>query len=65
LVNFFPFLGGALFQEIFGAVLDSQGFTTSGGFSLQGFRYSFLVLFLCGFVACVSSFFLKETMKTR
>jgi len=65
LVNFFPFLGGALFQVILGAVLDSQGFTTSGGFSLQGFRYSFLVLFLCGLVACISSFLLKETMKTR
>jgi len=65
LVNFFPFFGGALFQVILGAVLDSQGFTASGGFSLQGFRYSFLVLFLCGLVACISSFLLKETMKTR
>ncbi len=65
LVNFFPFLGGAIFQVILGAVVDSQGFTTSGGFSLQGFRYSFLVLFLCGLVACISSFLLKETMKTR
>ena len=65
LVNFFPFLGGAIFQVVLGAVVDSQGFTTSGGFSLQGFRYSFLVLFLCGLVACISSFLLKETMKTR
>lgn len=65
LVNFFPFLGGAIFQVILGAVLDSQGFTTSGGFSFQGFRYSFLVLFLCGLVACISSFLLKETMKTK
>jgi sugar phosphate permease len=63
LVNFFPFLGGAVFQVILGAVLDSQGLTASGGFVLQGFRYSLLVLFFCGLVALISSFFLKETMK--
>ena len=63
LVNFFPFLGGAVFQVILGAVLDSQGLTASGGFALQGFRYSLLVLFFCGLVALISSFFLKETMK--
>jgi sugar phosphate permease len=64
LVNFFPFLGGALFQVILGTVLDSQGFTASGGFSPQGFRYSFLVLFFCGLAALISSLFLKETMKS-
>jgi sugar phosphate permease len=63
LVNFFPFLGGAVFQVILGAVLDSQGLTPSGGFALQGFRYSLLVLFCCGCVALICSFFLKETMK--
>ena len=63
LVNFFPFLGGAVFQVILGAVLDSQGHTPSGGFALQGFKYSLLVLFCCGWVALISSFFLKETMK--
>ena len=65
LVNIFPFLGGAIFQIILGAVLDSQGLTASGGFSLQGFKYSFLVLFLCGLVACIFSFLIKETLKTR
>lgn len=62
LVNFFPFAGGAVFQVILGAVLDSQGLTASGGFALQGFRYALLVLFFCGWAALVSSFFLKETM---
>jgi len=65
LVNIFPFLGGAVFQIILGAVLDSQGLTASGGFSFQGFKYSFLILFLCGLVACISSFLIKETMKQR
>jgi sugar phosphate permease len=62
LVNFFPFLGGALFQVILGAVLDSQGLTATGGFSLQGFKYALLVLFICGLAALVSSLFIKETM---
>ena len=62
LVNFFPFLGGALFQIILGAVLDSQGLTATGGFSLRGFRYALLVLFICGLAALVSSLFIKETM---
>ena len=64
LVNFFPFLGGAVFQVILGTVLDSQGVTASGGFAFSGFRYCFLVLFGCGLVALVASFFLKETMHT-
>jgi sugar phosphate permease len=64
LVNFFPFLGGAVFQVILGAVLDSQGLTASGSFAFSGFRYCFLVLFACGLVALISSFFLKETMQT-
>ena len=63
LVNFSPFLGGAIFQIILGTVLDSQGVSASGGFALQGFRYSLLVLFLCGLVALISNLFLKETMK--
>ena len=64
LVNFFPFLGGAVFQVILGTVLDSQGLSAAGGFALSGFRYCFLLLFVCGLVALVSSFFLKETLQT-
>jgi sugar phosphate permease len=64
LINFFPFFGGAVFQVVLGAVLDSQGLTTSGGFSLQGFRYALLVLFICGVSAFLSSLFVEETMKT-
>jgi sugar phosphate permease len=65
LINIFPFLGGAIFQVVLGAVLDSQGITPSGGFTLQGFRYAFLVLFLCGLIACISSFLIQETLKTK
>jgi sugar phosphate permease len=65
LINIFPFLGGAIFQIVLGAVLDSQGITPSGGFTLQGFRYGFMVLFLCASVACIASFLIQETLKTR
>jgi len=62
LVNIFPFFGGAVFQIILGAVLDSQGLTPSGGFALLGFKYSLLALFLCALVELISSFFIKETL---
>ena len=62
LVNFFPFAGGAVFQVVLGIVLDSQGVGAGGEFLLEGFKYGLLVLFLCGLIALVSSFFLKETM---
>jgi sugar phosphate permease len=65
LINFFPFFGGAVFQVVVGAVLDSQGHTASGGFTLQGFRYALLVLFICGLAALLSSLFIEETMKTQ
>jgi sugar phosphate permease len=64
LINFFPFAGGAVFQVILGAVLDSQGLAASGAFAFAGFRHCFLVLFLCGLAALASSFFLRETMKS-
>jgi sugar phosphate permease len=63
LVNFFPFLGGAVFQVVLGTVLDSQGLAASGGFAIAGFKHSFLVLLGCALAALISSFFLKETMK--
>jgi sugar phosphate permease len=63
LVNFFPFLGGAVFQVILGTVLDSQGFTAAGGFVFKGFKYGFLVLFICGLLALISSLFTRETMQ--
>ena len=34
------------------------------GFTLQGFRFTLLVLFICGLAALVSSLFIEETMKT-
>jgi len=60
LVNIFPFAAGAVFQPILGYVLESQG-RVNDAFTLQGYRYAFMVLFTCGAIALIASFFFKET----
>jgi sugar phosphate permease len=62
LVNFFPFAGGAVFQPILGYVLEQQG-KVGGAFTLQGYQQAFLVLFLCGVIALIASFFIRETLE--
>ncbi|OQX16536.1 MAG: MFS transporter [Desulfobacteraceae bacterium IS3] len=62
LLNLFPFAGGAVFQPVLGYLLEQQG-KTGDAFSLAGYQNAFLALFLCGVIAWVSSFFLRETMK--
>jgi sugar phosphate permease len=61
LVNLFPFAGGAVFQPALGYILERHG-KVNGVFTLAGYEQAFLVLFLCGIVALVASFFLKETL---
>jgi sugar phosphate permease len=61
LVNLFPFAGGAVFQPILGAVLERQG-KTGDAFTLVGYQSAFMVLFACGLIALIASFFFKETM---
>ena len=62
MVNIFPFFGGAVFQPIFGYILESHG-RVEGAFTLAGYRQGFFVLFLCGGVALIASLFLQETLK--
>ena len=61
LVNISPFFGAAVFQPIFGYVLESHG-QVNGAFTLAGYQQGFFVLFLCGIVAFVATLFLKETL---
>ena len=61
LVNISPFFGAAVFQPIFGYVLESHG-RVNGAFTLAGYQQGFFVLFLCGIVAFVATLFLKETL---
>ena len=60
-VNLFPFMGGAIFQVIIGAVLTA-GSNVQGQYALIGFRYMFLICLASALVSLVASFFMKETL---
>ena len=60
-VNLFPFMGGAIFQVIIGAVLTAGG-QTPGKYSLTGFRYMFLICLAAALLSLTASFFMKETL---
>jgi MFS family permease len=60
-VNLFPFMGGAIFQVIIGAVLTA-GSNAQGNYALIGFRYMFLICLGAALVSLVASFFMKETL---
>jgi sugar phosphate permease len=64
LVNLFPFAGGAVFQPVLGYVLESKG-RVEGAFTAAGYRSAFLVLFMCGVIAFLASFAIKETMSKK
>lgn len=61
LINLFPFAGGAVFQPVLGAVLESHG-RVGDAFTLAGYRQAFLLLFACSVIALTGSFFMKETL---
>jgi sugar phosphate permease len=61
LVNLFPFVGGAVFQPLLGYVLERHG-RVEGAFTLVAYREAFLILFFCGLVTLLSTFFVRETM---
>jgi sugar phosphate permease len=62
MINLFPFSGGAVFQPVLGYVLEKQG-RIEGAFTLEGYQQAFLVLFACGVIALIASFFFKETLE--
>jgi sugar phosphate permease len=61
LVNFFPFMGGAVFQPVLGYLLDLQG-KAGGDYTVTGYRHAFLALFFCAVAGLISAFFIRETM---
>ena len=60
-VNLFPFAGGAVSQPVLGYILERRG-QIDGAFTLAGYQEAFLVLFCCGILTVLMSFFIKETM---
>lgn len=61
MANLFPFAGGAVFQPVLGAVLESGG-KTGNAFTVAGYGNAFLVLFACALIAFVCSLTLRETL---
>lgn len=61
LVNLFPFAGGAVFQPVLGAVLETVG-RSGDAFTVSAYSAAFSVLFGCAALALVLSLFLRETV---
>jgi len=62
LVNFFPFLGGAVAPPLLGAILEAQGKIASG-YSTEAYSKAFLLYFLSALIALGAACFITETMK--
>lgn len=60
-VNLFPFLGGAIFQPVMGAILDSFPKTSTGAYSVEAYSSMILVLLGASIVALAATFFMKDT----
>ena len=61
LVNIFPFFGGAVFQPVFGYILERHG-RTDGVFTLAGYEQGFFVLFICSIIALLAGLCTQETL---
>ncbi|MGA1867892.1 MAG: MFS transporter [bacterium] len=64
LVNFFPFLGGALLQPFMGYLLERSG-KVGLSFTPLGYRNAFIAMFFCALLAFLASLFIKETMSHK
>jgi sugar phosphate permease len=65
LVNLFPFAGGAVFQPVLGHLLEAQGRTAEGAFTLAGYQQAFLALFGCSLIAFTASCLVRESIQHR
>lgn len=61
MINFFPFLGGAIAQPSIGAVLDAYG-KLDTGYSLEAYRHAFLIYFAAALLAFAAACLTKETL---
>ncbi|GFK94328.1 putative sulfoacetate transporter SauU [Fundidesulfovibrio magnetotacticus] len=65
IMNSFPFVGGALFQPLLGAVLEANGRDASGAFTVEGYRTVFLVLFVTALLLTAVCLSLRETYRPQ
>ncbi|MBT8369599.1 MAG: MFS transporter, partial [Deltaproteobacteria bacterium] len=60
-VNLFPFLGGAFYQVVIGAVLTA-GSRGQEGYDVVGFQYMFLICLAGAALSLAAALLLKETL---
>jgi sugar phosphate permease len=63
-LNFFPFLGGAVFQVVMGAIVSEAGGRQTG-YSLAGYQHMFLFCVATSFVSLVAACLLTETLPKK
>ncbi len=63
MVNFFPFFGGAVFQPVLGAILDTYGKNAADQYPVEAYRMLMLVLLLAALAALACSILMKETYR--
>ena len=51
---------GALYQPLMGYILELNG-KIGESYTVMGYQNAFLVLFISSIIACIASFFIKET----
>ena len=59
-VNLFPFVGGAVFQPLMGAILDKVG-KVGGVYSAAAYGWAFLACLIATIIAFIAIVFMKET----
>lgn len=62
LVNFFPFLGGAVAPPLLGAILEVQG-KTGAGYTAGAYSKAFLLYFLFALIALGAACLITETLE--
>jgi len=60
-VNLFPFLGGAVFQPLMGAILDTVG-KAGGVYPASAYSWAFLACLIATIIALIAIVFMKETL---
>jgi sugar phosphate permease len=62
-VNFFPFLGGAVFMPLLGRVLDGHPKSDTGSYPLEGYAAVLLILLGASLIAMLCTLAIKETYR--
>ncbi|MBU1171987.1 MAG: MFS transporter [Proteobacteria bacterium] len=61
MVNLFPFIGGAVYMPLLGALLDAYPASPSGVYSTEGYTRMLLVLLISALIALGCALMIKET----